>query len=404
MLKVLFFLLSILLLYPVYGQNVMFKDIPLDAAIAEAKNSRKNIFIDTYSDWCVPCKKMDIEFRKPQLSRLLNENYINIRINLEHSPNAYFYKKRFEIVFLPTMIILDHYGNIRYKTDKFTEAAELMSIAEKAMGSEVFYLNDATEINNNPLQKLSDKSEENERIIHQLGSNANPEILKKEAYFRIGLMDGSHRQTAKKYLETQTNWASKENMKFILDFLYSVNTPEFEFFEKNISSFRNEFGVEEVDRTLSIVINDELRFGFPRPDEEKAKRLFSLIDQLKAEKLTSEYFMERYLEECDIKNYTNIAKLYIQKYNIQNSAIYYTIGSECLMGDSRDYEACITYTKKAIELDKSNVFYFEQLFHLQKATGKQKAAILTLETAIEFAKAKKYNLKYYTDLLNSAKK
>ncbi|MFM2392851.1 MAG: hypothetical protein RLZZ546_833, partial [Bacteroidota bacterium] len=326
--KVFFFWFFVLVSFTMKSQDISFRDISLDAAILEAKNTKKNIFIDTYSDWCIPCKKMDIEFRKPQLSRLLNENYINVKINLEHSPNAYAYKKRFEIVFLPTMLILDHYGNIRYKTDKFTEATELISIAEKAMGSDIFYLNDATEINNNPLQRLSDKTIENEKIIHQLGgSNANPEILMKEAYFRIGLMDGSHRHTAKKYLETQTNWGSKTNMKFILDFLYSVNTPEFEYLQTHLDAFKTEFGIEEVDRTLSIVINDELRYGFPRPDYNKVFSLYSLIDPHNTEKMTYEYFMERYLEEGDIAKYVNTAKIYIDKFNIQNSSIYYTIGS-----------------------------------------------------------------------------
>jgi hypothetical protein len=36
--------------------------------------------------------------------------------------------------------------------------------------------------------------------------------------------------------------------------------------------------------------------------------------------------------------------------------------------------------------------------------GKKKAAIQSIETAIEYAKAKKYDLKYYNDLLNSVKK
>lgn len=54
-----------------------------EAVAANAKNP-KMIFVDTYTDWCGWCKKMDAStFSDPVIAKYMNENYYSIKMDAE---------------------------------------------------------------------------------------------------------------------------------------------------------------------------------------------------------------------------------------------------------------------------------------------------------------------------------
>ncbi len=382
--------------------NIFFNDWSLEQALQLAKEKKQNVFIDTYADWCVPCKKMNQEFKRPEIANFFNENYINIRVNMDHSPNADQYKKEFDIVFLPTLILLDPNGNIKYKTDKIIPGDDLLMIAKKSLNTNVYFLNEATGIIRDPFSAGSQTTHSGpEVIVHKLGSpNHNPEIMLKEAYFRIELMDGSHRKTACNYLDTQSDWSTKKNMRFILDFLYTTKSIDFLYLTKNLDLFKREFGLNEINQTLSIIINDELQNGFPRPTFEKASELFNILNPITSEEETLKYFMERYLNECNFNAYKKMAYEFLKKYNSNSAEIYATFGLECIDKnvDKLELQSCIDATKKALEIQSSISFYYEQLTQLYILKKDKKQAIKSLQKAEELAKLSNHNLSFYNML------
>ncbi|WP_316799634.1 thioredoxin family protein [Pedobacter frigidisoli] len=65
------------------GGVIFFKGTWKDAQ-NEAKNQQKLVFIDFYTDWCVPCKRMDVEiFPDKNVGALYNKLFINIKVNAE---------------------------------------------------------------------------------------------------------------------------------------------------------------------------------------------------------------------------------------------------------------------------------------------------------------------------------
>ncbi len=386
------------------SQNtILFNDISLGTALALAKEKKKNIFIDTYADWCIPCKKMELEFKKKEFASFFNESYINVRINMDYSLNADQYRKEFDVVFLPTMVLIDANGTVKFKTDKIIPGDELLAIAKKSLSPNVFFLNESADIIRDPMASGSQSVQKGpDVVVHKLGApNQNPDIMMKEAYFRIELMDGSHRKTADNYLATQKDWSSKKNMRFILDFIYNAKSPEFIYLVNNIDSFRTNFGVFEINQTMNFLINDELQKGYPRPNYEEALKLFGILDKSTAEEETMKYFMERYLDECNIQAYRNIASDYLQKYTNNSAEIYATIGLACLekKGDKVQLESCINATKKAVEIQQNIPYYYEQLANLYKLKGDKKQAKKSMEKALEMAKFCKHNLAYYEKLV-----
>ncbi len=397
------------LIQNIFGQqSIVFKEISLQDALEQAKSSNKNIFIDTYADWCIPCKQMETQFIIPKVAKFFNESYINIRINIEKSSFADQYRKAYDVVFLPTMIILDKYGNVKYKTDRYMDGLQLLDVATKTLQENVYFLSEAAEIVRNPMggNTTSNRSG-SEVVVHKLGApNSNPDMLRKEAYFRIELMDGSHKVAAENFLNTQKNWHTKSNMQFILDFVQDTKSKHFNFFAENIGAFKDTFGVENINRTLTFLLEDELAYSFPRPSFEKIFFLQSLINASDAEKQTYMYFVDRYLAECNLKELYKLYKKYDIKYSLDNDFYYGLIGSICIENQVQfaSLEDCISSLQNAIKQDITIPNYHHDLAILYSKLGDKKLALTSVNKAINTAKMLNHNLTPHQKLKNSINK
>ncbi len=316
-------------------QSIRFYEVDLSRALELAQLQNKPIFVDTYTHWCIPCKKMDIEFRDKSLAAFFNEHFINVKVNMETPKGKSFYN-RYPIVFLPTLLFLDSQGQSKGIVEQLISAEDLLSMgkamqmnrpipqveipatASKPVNAKpskdvpstekekqlVTAPEIQTDIEDIPVSesgtkaitKKATESKDEEKILYVLGDDSMevpPEILREEAYFRMRLMDGSHRKAARKYLETQPDWLTEDNIRFIYDFLYDTRTPEFEFFIKNVAEFEKIIGSEKTDKTRNIIIYNRLESGYPKPDRQEAEYLYSLVDPENYKALAASYLKNR---------------------------------------------------------------------------------------------------------------
>jgi len=79
----------------------------LEQASVKAKAEKKLIFLDCYTDWCGPCKKMAREvFPDPKAGEFMNPRFINLKINMESEYGAPLAKK-LQISAYPTFVIFN---------------------------------------------------------------------------------------------------------------------------------------------------------------------------------------------------------------------------------------------------------------------------------------------------------
>ncbi len=390
------------------SQNgVRFVEKSLDEALSEAKRSNKNIFIDTYADWCIPCKRMELQFLDKELSDVLNQHYINVRINMDLSMYASAYRDRFDIVFLPTMIILDQEGNVKYIIDKEVKAKDLANTARLCLNPNIFFESESTKIVDSPIstnqakqKRTSNKPEE--RILHRLDNekdDANPDYLYKESYFRLQLMDGSYKEIAEKYLKTQKDWSSEKNMRFIMDFLFKTDSEMFEYLVVHRKVFEDRFGKERVQTNLQIIIYNQLYNGVPRPDFERSKELFSHIDAINGQKMAFEYYLNRLDSECHHDEYVTLAQEYIEKFDPKNIYVNYNL---CNLQEFGEYNINPQWCINLLEGSKHNKILFPEYYRLLSEicfrNGNSDKGKIYLEKAIELAKRKGLNLSPYLQL------
>ena len=149
----------------------------------EEIGSDKPIFIDVYTTWCGPCKKMDrTTFQDSAVSAILNENFTCLKWDAEDDRFREL-TKRFDVKAYPTLLFLNADRELINRPIGFLEAKELSKTAEKVLDY----------INNSPLNNVSISSlslEESSELLSQLSWL---EVPKKTQliYHLIGLLGNS---------------------------------------------------------------------------------------------------------------------------------------------------------------------------------------------------------------------
>ena len=394
-----------------YTQSVRFFETSLDRAIRIAQDQNKPIFIDTYAPWCIPCKRMEKVFRKREVHEYFNQNFVNVRIDMD-GPYGKILQSKYAVVFLPTFLFLDQDGNLKHRSEGEISAADLLNLGTLAVKP---MEKTAAVVNSSPWERSNEKTtnktpaveyeaqqeiknnvavpdiniediESDEKVLHVLGgSNANPEYLLKEAYFRLQLMDGSHRDVAAAYLKTQDNWNTETNIKFIYDFIYTSQSPEFDFFINNKDRFVEQYGEAEVRRTLEIIVYNRLQSGYPRPDLNEAEILYSYLNPSVARLNAFEYILSGAYEKRDREIFNDAALKYLLEVNPKDDEVIFRMIDLRMdqQEEKQSVENNIIWMKKAIQINANFPKYHLLLAKLYIIKGNKSEAKSAAENAID---------------------
>lgn len=114
--KILFtFILGMLVLSAFSQEKTLFLDNePWEKVLKEAQKSKKMVFVDTYTQWCGPCKDlMNKILPQKEVSDYLRANFICVKYDLE-GDNGKEFNSRYRdwTIGVPTMFITDAQGNL----------------------------------------------------------------------------------------------------------------------------------------------------------------------------------------------------------------------------------------------------------------------------------------------------
>ena len=69
---------------PTNAQGIQWQTGSFESILNKAKAQKKLIYVDIYTTWCTPCKKMDSEvFTNSNVGKIFNDNFINYKIDGE---------------------------------------------------------------------------------------------------------------------------------------------------------------------------------------------------------------------------------------------------------------------------------------------------------------------------------
>ncbi len=89
-----------------------FRPISFDEALAAAKQENKLVFIDFYTDWCGPCKKMAAEvFPQKKVGDFFNAKFVSVKYNAEKEGKEL--AARYVVKAYPTFVIVNAKGEVQ---------------------------------------------------------------------------------------------------------------------------------------------------------------------------------------------------------------------------------------------------------------------------------------------------
>ena len=84
-------------------------------ALAESKKTGKPIFMDCYTKWCVPCKRLATEvFILPEVGNYFNSRFINVKMDMETTEGKAL-NKEYQVTGYPTLLFMDGDGHILHR-------------------------------------------------------------------------------------------------------------------------------------------------------------------------------------------------------------------------------------------------------------------------------------------------
>ena len=92
------------------NDGVTFRQITLAQALEKAKAEGKQVFVDCFTTWCGPCKKLAREvFPRPEVGKVFNKRFVNLQVDMEKDEGID-HAKHFDVKAFPTMLILNPDG------------------------------------------------------------------------------------------------------------------------------------------------------------------------------------------------------------------------------------------------------------------------------------------------------
>jgi thiol:disulfide interchange protein len=119
---------------PAESDGIIFDQIRLEKAKKQAKKEGKMIFIDCYTSWCGPCKRMAATtFKEDEVAKLFNSNFINLKIDIEKDEDGADVARRYRVRAYPTLLIINGDGELVKQTVGFQTKDKLMAFAKSVL-------------------------------------------------------------------------------------------------------------------------------------------------------------------------------------------------------------------------------------------------------------------------------
>jgi thiol-disulfide isomerase/thioredoxin len=127
------FLLSATLPTLSFAQGIQFNSGNWNSILQKAKAQNKLVFVDVYTSWCGPCKRMATQtFPQKEVGDFFNAHFICYKIDAEKGEGIAVAKK-YEVTSFPTGLFLTGNGEVAYRFLGAKDAKEFLGEGNKAL-------------------------------------------------------------------------------------------------------------------------------------------------------------------------------------------------------------------------------------------------------------------------------
>ena len=361
-----------LLQLPMFGQEskggMEFFHGSFSEALEKANAEGKIIFMDAFTTWCGPCRRMaSSTFPDSEVGGFYNANFINLKVDMEKGEGPDL-SIRYSVNSYPTLLYIDGTGKVVHKGVGMRGPEQFIELGREAL-------------------KKNDRSGEFAKK-YEAGDRDPKTVL--EYIKSLNMVGKSSLKITNEYLATQKNLKSKENLEIILEGTTEADSRIFDLLIQNkdeiIKLKKKEVFEAKVYQACFKTYSKALEFR----NEALLKEAQSKIkfNPNKAQDFVFQTNMEYYGKTGDAKQYLISAKSYVKKV-VKNDAVKLTATAQNSINYFRTDKNVVDFAeglaKKAMENGGLSNQYF--LYgSILKMQGKHQEAIKVLRKGLELAK------------------
>lgn len=122
--------------FSVNAQGIKFFDGSYEDALKLAKKEKKAIFVDVYTSWCGPCKKMAKEvFADKQVGDFFNRTFVSMKLDAEKQKDNTFFKS-YQASSFPSYFWLSSDGELLHTAGSYMKPNDFIKLAKEALNSD----------------------------------------------------------------------------------------------------------------------------------------------------------------------------------------------------------------------------------------------------------------------------
>ena len=262
--KIVLMFAAVALAIPAMGQGVVFEEISIGQALAKAGAENKQVFVDCYTSWCGPCKKMTNDvFPRKDVGDYFGPRFISVKYDMEKDEDGIMLGKEHRVTGYPTYLILNPDGSLLHKFMGAYDAPLFLRKVDESFDDGRAY---------GSLKKAYDEGNRNrdflEKALEGFTSVRDPQTQEVVAQLVGQLSDKE--KTSPDY------W-----FIYATDLLDTIGSANEKYLFENASRFRKNIGAEKVDPVLERHYYERLMNIIRLKEEIGVKDMDRMAKQIK---------------------------------------------------------------------------------------------------------------------------
>jgi len=270
-----------------------------------AKAQNKLVFMDCYTSWCGPCKRLSsMVFPDSAVGVFFNARFVNAKFDMEKDDGITIANK-YGIRAYPTLLWLDGDGNVKHKIVGGLDAEGLIENGKKA-----------TDPTPGILEGMRKQYADGNRDVNFLHDYVNTVYDAGEKY----------QDLFKEYLDklTPAEMSDPKHTKTIFNLTNDLTSPGVAYLMKNKEYYQHLMGEQIFNNKINLIATKAVSAAPGADDKALFEGAIKLIKTNKAPdhaEKTIKLSMDYYYHMGDWNNYDKEATQYVKKYAGNNAAL-----------------------------------------------------------------------------------
>ncbi len=365
------------------GEGIQFFKGTWEEAKAEALKNDQVIFVDAYTAWCGPCKRMAKQvFTQKSVGDFYNENFLNVKLDMEKGEGPKF-ASQYSVRSYPTLLFIDGSGEVVHRQIGGKPVAEFLKLGETVMRK------------NDKSIDLAEAYEKGKR---------DPDFVYKyvKALNKVGKPS---LRVANDYLNTQDDYSTPFNQRFIFEAVAESDSRIFDMMIQQKAGIIKQYSQEEFDDKIIAATNKTINKAIEYESwdlvAEAKEKINFISDKDRAELFHLRADKKYYLLTGDSKKYLKSAQKFIKIRAGKDAKLMYDMSREALQymsTDAKVLDKAEDWAAKAYSLDK-NATYAYSYVELLYANGNSAKALDIAKEGLELCKTEKKDPRTFMQIM-----